>query len=246
MNDLSLLQQMGFSKNEALIYLSALELGLSLPKEIAKKANIKRTTAYSVLEYLVQRGVIKKFEEKRKTKFLAEPPEKLHFMITNLQEQFTKILPELKARYNSKDIKPKITYYEGNKAIQKVYDDTLKEKPEVILECNTNTYFERKNVDPNYIEKRVQANIKARRMATIGSQWHKKHKLKDQEELAETLVLPKEKFDLGIEVNIYNNKIAFLNYAEEMSVIIESKAIADAMKQVYELSWLGAKTIEVK
>ena len=33
MNDLSLLQQMGFSKNEALIYLSALELGLSLPQE---------------------------------------------------------------------------------------------------------------------------------------------------------------------------------------------------------------------
>lgn len=246
MNDLSLLQQMGFSRNEALIYLSALELGLSLPKEIAKKANIKRTTAYSVLEYLVQRDVIKKFEEKRKTKFLAEPPEKLHFMITNLQEQFTKILPELKARYNSKDIKPKITYYEGNKAIQKVYDDTLKEKPEIIFEWNTNTYFERKNVDPNYIEKRVKLNIKAKRMATIGSQWHKKHKFKDQEELAETLVLPKEKFDLGIEVNIYNNKIAFLNYAENMSVIIESKAIADAMKQVYELSWVGAKSIEVK
>ena len=229
-----------------MIYLSALELGLSLPKEIAKKANIKRTTAYSVLEYLVQRGVIRKFEEKRKTKFLAEPPEKLHFMITNLQEQFTKILPELKARYNAKEIKPKITYYEGNKAIQKVYDDTLEEKPEEILEWNTNKFFEHSKVDPNYIEKRVGLNIKAKRMATIGSQWHKKHKLKDKEELSETIVLPKEKFDLGIEVNIYNNKIAFLNYTEEMSVIIESKAITDAMKQIYELSWLGAKAIEIK
>jgi sugar-specific transcriptional regulator TrmB len=246
MNDLSLLEQMGFSRNEALIYLAALELGLSLPKEIAKKANIKRTTAYSVLEYLVQRGVIRKFEERRKTKFLAEPPEKLHFMISNLQEQFTKILPELKARYNAKDIKPKITYYEGNKAIQNVYDDTLREKPEEILEWNTNTYFERKNVDPTYIEKRVELNIKAKRMATANSQWHKKHKLKDKEELAKTIVLPSDKFNLGIEVNIYNNKIAFLNYAENMSVIIESKAIADAMKQIYELSWLGAKTIEVK
>ncbi len=58
--------------------------------------------------------------------------------------------------------------------------------------------------------------------------------------------MPKDKFNLDIEVNIYGNKIAFLNYPENRSVIIESKAIADAMKQVYELSWIGAKTIEVK
>jgi len=60
-------------------------------------------------------------------------------------------------------------------------------------------------------------------------------------ELSETLILPKEIFDPQIEVNIYNNKVAFLNYAENMSVIIESKPIADAMKQAYELSWEGAK-----
>jgi hypothetical protein len=51
----------------------------------------------------------------------------------------------------------------------------------------------------------------------------------------------KKIFNPKIEVNIYNNKIAFMNYAENMSVIIESKPIADAMRQAYELSWLGAK-----
>jgi hypothetical protein len=55
--------------------------------------------------------------------------------------------------------------------------------------------------------------------------------------------VPKDKFWPGIEVNIYNNKVAFLNYAEKMSVIIESPAIAEAMRQVYELSWRGAEII---
>ena len=50
----------------------------------------------------------------------------------------------------------------------------------------------------------------------------------------------------GIEVNIYGDKVAFLNYAENMSVIIESKAIAKAMRQAYHLSWIGAKSVEVK
>jgi len=40
--------------------------------------------------------------------------------------------------------------------------------------------------------------------------------------------------------------VAFLNYAEDMSVIIESKPIADAMRQAYELSWRGAKMLGVK
>ena len=65
-------------------------------------------------------------------------------------------------------------------------------------------------------------------------------------ELAETIIAPQNIFNPEVEVNIYNDKIAFINYAENMSVIIESKPIAKAMKQVYELSWLGVKTIEVK
>jgi transglutaminase/protease-like cytokinesis protein 3 len=83
-------------------------------------------------------------------------------------------------------------------------------------------------------------------MAAKGSKWQYKNQPKDGQELSETLILPEEIFSPNIEVNIYNNKVAFLNYAENMSVIIESKAIAEAMKQVYELSWRGAKTMEIK
>lgn len=80
----------------------------------------------------------------------------------------------------------------------------------------------------------------------MGSKWDTKHKYLDQKELSQTAIVPKEQFNPQIEVNIYNNKVAFLNYAENMSVIIESKAIADAMRQAYELSWRGAKGVEIK
>ena len=59
-------------------------------------------------------------------------------------------------------------------------------------------------------------------------------------------IVPKNIFCPEVEVNIYGNKVAFLTYAENMSLIVESKAIADCMRQAYELSWVGAKAKEVK
>lgn len=237
-----LLTKLGFSQNESKIYLAALESGLSSAQDIASRAGIKRTTGYSVLSYLVNRGIVGKSKIKGKTRFLAEPPERLLTLINELEKGIKQALPELSAIYNKNETKPKITFYEGDSAIQNIYEDTLKEKPEEILEWNTNAYFEgQADVDPHYIQKRVSLNIKARRIAGKGSKWDSKHRYLDAKELSQTTIVPKELFDPKIEVNIYNNKVAFLNYAENMSVIIESKPIAEAMRQAYELSWKGAK-----
>lgn len=237
----NILKKLGFSNNEIQVYLSSLECGLSSAQEIAANAGLKRTTTYSVLSYLVNRGVVARSKIKNKTRFLAEPPERLLNLVNELQENIKKALPQLDAIYNKSETKPKITFYEGESAIQKVYDDTLLEKPKEILEWNTNAYFERESVDPNYIQKRVAFSIKARRIAGKGSKWDTKHRYIDPKELSETLIVPREIFNPEIEVNIYNNKVAFMNYAENMSIIIESKPISDAMRQAYELSWKGAK-----
>ena len=73
-------------------------------------------------------------------------------------------------------------------------------------------------------------------------------KIKDatKQELSETIAVPPEMMMTGIEVNVYNNKFAFMNFREKIGIIIESKAMADAMRQAYELSWIGAKSVEVK
>ncbi len=238
-----LLQKIGFSTNETKLYLGALELGTASAQEIGKHAGLPRTTAYSVLGYLVERGVVAKTVIKGKTRFVAEPPEKLLATIAELQTQIKIALPQLEARFNKNTAKPRIVFYEGPEAVQKVYDDTLAVKPEEILEWNTEAYFkfDRHKVDPHYIDKRVKLGIKAKRIAGKGSGWETKHQRYDRAELSETLIVPKTIFWPEIEVNIYGNKIAFLNYAEDMSVIIESQAIAQAMRQAYQLSWRGAQ-----
>jgi len=248
MNLDQILIKLGYTANEAKIYLAALECGTASAQEIAKKAGLPRTSAYSILKELINAGIIGKTLVRGKSRFIAEPPQKLKLKLNALEKEFDESMPEFQALYNKSDTKPKILFFEGRSAMQKVYDDTLKEKPEVILEWNTNDYFDfdKYDVDPEYIEKRMKLNIKARRIAGAGSKWDTEHKRFDHAELSETKIVPKENFWPSIEVNIYGNKVAFLNYAENTSIIIESKPLAEAMKQAYELSWQGAREIEIK
>jgi predicted DNA-binding transcriptional regulator len=240
----TLLQDIGFSKNEAKVYIASLGLGIASAQEIAKQADLPRTTVYSVLEYLVARGVVGKTVQQGKMRFLAEPPYKLLSILNELRAEVEKSLPQLEALYNRNETKPKIIFYEGKGAIRKMFDDTLEVQPKEILMWNSNDYFdfEKYSHDKEYIDTRVQLGIHAKRICGEGSLWHTKHKPRDAQELSETCVVPKQLFAPGIEVNIYANKVVFMNFAENNGIIIESRAIADAMRQVYHLSWLGARS----
>jgi len=242
-----LLSQIGFSKNEAKVYIAALESGPSSAQDLAERAQLPRTTVYSVLGYLVERGVVGKTTKQGKTRFLADPPEKLLSILNDLRTQVEKSLPQLEAIYNKSETKPKIYFYEGKGAIRKAFDDTLEVRPDEILMWNTDLYFdfERYGLDKHYIDNRVKLNIHAKRIAGEGSVWHTRNKPRDTQELSETVVVPRKLFWPGIEVNIYANKVVFMNFAENNSVIIESKAIADSMRQAYQLSWIGAKKMEI-
>lgn len=239
-----LLLKLGFSENETKVYLSALESGLASAQTIAENAGVKRTTAYSVLSYLVNRGVVGKSKVKGKLKFLAEPPERLLLLTKEIEEGIKNSLPELEAIYNKNEVKPKITFYEGIEGIKNIFEDTLREKPPIMLMWLTDEYFkDLPGYSSDYIKARVKLNIHGRRIAPAGSIWERQNKKRDAQELSETLIVPKEFLNIGIEVIVYNNKLGLMNFREKFGVIIESKAIADAMRQAYELSWKGAESL---
>ena len=63
------------------------------------------------------------------------------------------------------------------------------------------------------------------------------HGKRDEEEISETKFLPREDFDIPVEINVYNNKVAFMSYSDEIGLIIESEGIAKAMRVIYKLLW---------
>ena len=230
-----ILTHLGLSSKEAKLYLASLEAGTASAQTIAQKAQIKRTTAYSVLETLAEKGFVLKTQKNGIIKFIAESPRSVSEKLKAYQKSFENNLPEMEAIYNKKQIKPKILFFEGREGLLKVYEDTLKEKPQEILEFNTSEIF--KAFDTfhlDYVEERIKRNIHAQRIAPR-DKLYLEHAKSDEKELSETKLV--KDLDIPIEINIYNDKVAFVSYTDKIGLIIESEGIAKSMKKIYQLLW---------
>ncbi|MEK7632871.1 MAG: helix-turn-helix domain-containing protein [Patescibacteria group bacterium] len=75
-NDLSKsLENIGFTKNEAGVYVALLELGRGTVAKIAERAGINRTTGYNLLSTLVQRGMVSSSGKGARQEYVAESPD---------------------------------------------------------------------------------------------------------------------------------------------------------------------------
>jgi sugar-specific transcriptional regulator TrmB len=236
-----ILKNLGFSPNEARIYLASLEMGVASAQDIALKAEIIRTTAYSVLENLALRGIVIKTKEENKNRYYAESPKNLIKRLERFQNQLQAALPELQAIYNKHETKPKIVFYEGLEGLKRIYADTIKTGPKEILEYNTSNMFEIfPDLPEEYLSERKKYKIKAKRIAPDDPNW-KKHAKMDAEELSSTILLPSNEFSIPDEINIYGNKVAFISYSDRIGIIIEGEGIAKTMKKIYDLLWQNLK-----
>jgi sugar-specific transcriptional regulator TrmB len=120
------LQNIGLSKLEAGVYLAILQLGKSLPANLAKKAKIKRPTLYKVIPELKDLGLISETVIGKRKYIVAEDPQSYLDRKNNELKDFENSIPELRLLLNTATVKPKIVFYEGIKGIEKLYMETLK------------------------------------------------------------------------------------------------------------------------
>lgn len=241
----------GLSAKESRVYLALLELGPSTMTEIAREANINRTTGYPVLESLAGKGLVHFINEAKIQKFSAEAPERavalLEQKVKDEQENLKRaqaLLPELLSVYRVAK-KPKVKYYEGIDHMREAFEDTLTATGEILAYAVGTDMFDAMGEDyfKNYFKRRTERGINVRVIAPDDSDSRAVVK-NDKSELRESILLPNDKFYFSIETNIYNNKVLVVSWREKFAVIIESEEIASAQKKIFELSWLGAKQLQ--
>jgi sugar-specific transcriptional regulator TrmB len=241
MNLSTQLTQFGLNEKQAVVYLALLELGASSVINIAKKTGILRTTVYDVLIELEKKGLLTQTKKAKKRLFLAQDPENLEKILEEKKNRLQELMPALKSLINTSGTKPVIRYYEGLEGIKEVYRDTLKYKGKLFAFVTENIISKLgQNFADEYKTKRVKAQITVQ---VIGpdTQEIKEYKKTDQKDLKETRLVPKEDFPFSIEMNIYGNKVAFMNFQESLGLIIESNEIAKNMQFLFELAWRGAQ-----
>lgn len=240
------LTKIGLTEKQAKVYLACLELGGARVSRIAKKAKVQRTTCYHIIDDLINLGLVAKSKQKKAGFFIVEDPLTIEEKTKEKLQVIQEILPQLKAMHNILPQAPKISFYEGWEGARLVYEDSLKTmKPgDTILSFSNFAEFDKYLQKPwsvdYFTEKRLEKKIKVRIVAPASAAAERlaKNALK---ELREIKIVPAENYKFTTDMKIYGNRVGIISFKENfMSVLIESKEIAEMLKMAFELMWCGA------
>lgn len=247
-----LLEDIGLTSKETEVYVALLTLGSARVSQITQLAGLNRTSGYDILSSLVEKGLVAVSGKKPRQEYIAEDPSTLvgylGKTINERQALVTRakaLVGELQLIQNKKN-RPRVTFYEGQEGLKKVYEDTL---------TSTETIRGFANVDqmhqglpgyfPEYYKRRAAADIKIRAILS-GNKEGIDRSQKDRREKRKTVFVDPIKYNFIPEVDVYDNKIMIASWKEQLGIIIESEEIADAMKKIYDLAWIGAESLKGK
>ena len=243
-----ILQQMGLGGKKTEIYLAALELGSASVIEISKKAGIKRTTCYDILQDLIRDGLISETVKGKRHLFVGEDPAKIQRNLRNKEKLFSEILPQLQSMHNARGGKPKIRFYEGKEGLKEVYEDTLKYGGEILAFASYEAVsLLGKDWARDYLKKRVAKDIYAKVIAPKTEFLLKDFIAMDQLQRRSTKLIDAKKYPFSIEINLYgHNMVALMSAKEEIGLIIEGQEIHNTFKLIFQLLWDLLPEIKVK
>ncbi len=100
------LRKLGLTEKEVKVYLVGLELGPTSVQNLAQKASITRPTTYKIIKGLKEKGLFAETEQKRKSYFVAQSPERILGIlrtqkrgIEEKEREFIRIIAALEAKY---------------------------------------------------------------------------------------------------------------------------------------------------
>lgn len=128
----STLTELGLSPNEVKIYLTMLDVGMAPISIISRRAGLKRPTTYGVVKKLRKRGLTDCFLSKGVRLYSVISPKALYQRYAEHLQAFERALPELAIKHEQLVIKPKVSFFEGKRELERLYRDAFTGKGELL------------------------------------------------------------------------------------------------------------------
>jgi len=239
------LKNIGFSENEAKVYMAMLELGPATMLEISAKAGINRPTAYVQVEALKKLGLVSTQTKGKKQLFMAESPDQLESIMeskrTELEQkkgELGKILPELLALFNLGDSKPEVRFFEGKEGLIRMREEFLKTKEKKMIGImSLDDVFNIFSDSPGtYSKRRISKGIHAKSIYTYSK--GPIYKENDPAMLREARYISPEKLPFNVDITIYDDVVAIAALRGRISgAMIRHQEIANSFKNFLNLIW---------
>lgn len=232
----------GIAGKEAKLYLAALETGEAPVHVIAKHAGIGRTTAYDVLNRLIEQGMATRHEKHGRIYIVPEPPEQLLKRHETRLDRLRDLLPELKALHGVSPIQPRIRLYEGEVGICTVLQNTLDCKSPIIRACLSMTEMLQtpgfEEVE-KFSQERIRRGIELQVIRTHGEEvsniWGTNPAIQRELRYAPRL----DSFSMTM--FIHDDCVSLISsLRENFGLVIQSEEFAHIQKYLFDQLWLAS------
>lgn len=130
-----IIERLGYSANEAKVYLAALTLGEAHISDIAAKVKLPRTSVQAIVDKLHKSGLMTFYVQRRYKYWVAEKPERLLIELKRREEEVREALPVLTELRKSRWGKPSGRNAEESLALFHVFADSSAQ-PMLIANAN--------------------------------------------------------------------------------------------------------------
>ncbi len=242
----SILHELGFSRHEASTYLALLEIGTGTVTEIAKKADVKRPTAYLVLEDLQQKGFVALVPHPKKLVYTSSGPDALLASANERRRHLLDIMPHLESLHAQSKDKPRIRFFDGIKSVVSYYKTEAYSNNEVDFFASIAAIANHPEIPfiyemSNYKKKRIREIITQNKedieYARGRHAYHDHHAIK---------VLPKNSPWMFKTDNILTpGRVGITSLTKKVFVVlIEDHDVYASYRALFDLAWQSAVPIQ--
>lgn len=238
------LQDLGLNEREAVVYIALLQVDTASVIELAEKTEINRSTTYTVLDSLAEKGLVSEIQIGKKTHYQAERPERLETFVENqkilLEEQSRKlkdIIPMLKGVSRQSGERPVVKYFEGREGIVSSTEEFFAGE-----EKNDTSYF----FYPNDLMDEVLTDAEKKHFHAIRTKKNIKAKILytrkagdlASDAMGDRIRLDEKKYPITCDIAIYKDKVRMNTMGKSLSgIFIKSKDIADTLRSIFSLAY---------
>lgn len=236
----------GLVEKQAKLYRLLLTVGEGRVSVLSRRSGIKRGNVYALLRDLRLKGLVTEFEKRGIVYFRPEPPEKLLSIIKAREREAalaktlaSDLLPFLTSQWKLAIGRPVIRYFEGEEGVYKVLEDIYSPGKKEIVGCVGLEEPDEK-LCGHIIGKLMPLRIKRKifsRALNPDSLRARELKAQDKKHLREIFLTDPKRYPLPAEIDVYEDKTAFLSFAKHgfIGLLLEHKAFATTMRSVFRL-----------
>jgi len=228
------LHEAGLTGNEARVYLELLKKGEISANSIAKSISMDRTLTYTVLNHLIEKGMVSYIIRENKKFFVAANPENLMNNIRKREAITADLIEELKKIQKISGESQEITVYEGKKGLRTLITEIAKSK--IVYSFGaTGRLYDTLYESPHLTKEMLKEGMKGKIIFSSKCKNHPFTKFKN---------IKCRYLDVKSEATttIFDDKITIHLIKEKpIIIIIKNKLIADSYRAYFEVLWMQAK-----